>query len=127
LLNTKVHLEFLLNFHILEILESYLICIVNTTDCISSVKPQTFFCVIVFVKKSLAFVLKDRKSLTFVFEYLQVSCFLTLLEQNVFNITTLSFDDNKVLKCQLNMLIFVQVYSEGDKNTRRGVELCFLK
>ena len=39
-------------FHILEILESlesYLICIVNTTDCISSVQPQTFFCVILFV------------------------------------------------------------------------------
>ena len=32
-----------------------------------------------------------------------------LLEQNVFNITTLSFDDNKVLKSQLDMLIFVQV------------------
>jgi len=30
-----------------------------------------------------------------------------LLEQNVFNITTLSFDDNKVLKSQLDMLIFV--------------------
>jgi len=34
-----------------------------------------------------------------------------LLEQNVFNITLKSFDDNKVLKnCQLDMLIFVQVY-----------------
>jgi len=32
-----------------------------------------------------------------------------MLEQNVFNITTLSFDDNKVLKFQLDMLIFVQV------------------
>jgi len=34
-----------------------------------------------------------------------------LLEQNVFNITLKSLDDNKVLKnCQLDMLIFVQVY-----------------
>jgi len=32
-----------------------------------------------------------------------------MLEQNVFNITTLSFDDNKILKCQLELLIFVQV------------------
>jgi len=48
-MHIKVHLEFLNNFHILEILDSYLICIVNTTDCISSVQPQTFFCVIVFV------------------------------------------------------------------------------
>jgi len=32
-----------------------------------------------------------------------------LLEQNVFNITTLSFDDSKVLKRQLYMLTFVQV------------------
>jgi len=31
------------------------------------------------------------------------------LEQNVFNIATLSFDDNNVLKDQLDMLIFVQV------------------
>jgi len=31
------------------------------------------------------------------------------LEQNVFSIVTLSFDDNKVLKSQLDMLIFVQV------------------
>jgi len=29
-----INLEFLINFHILEILESYLICIVNTTDSI---------------------------------------------------------------------------------------------
>jgi len=37
-----------------------------------------------------------------------------MLDQNVFNI---SFDDNKVLKnCQLNMLIFVQVYNTIDKN-----------
>jgi len=35
--------------------------------------------------------------------------FCNLLEQNVFNIATLSFDDNKVLKVQLDMLIFVQV------------------
>jgi len=32
-----------------------------------------------------------------------------LLEQNVFNIVSLSFDDNKVLKVQLDMLIFIQV------------------
>jgi len=30
-------------------------------------------------------------------------------EQNVFNIATLCFDDNKVLKVQLDMLIFVKV------------------
>ena len=41
---------------------------------------------------------------------------LNLLEQNEFNITLKSFDDNKVLKnCQLNMLIFVQVYMTIDK------------
>jgi len=40
-----------------------------------------------------------------------------MLEQNVFNITLKSFDDNKVLKnCQLDMLIFVQVYKTIDKN-----------
>jgi len=65
-------------------------------------------------RKTLAFVLEHRKTLAFVLEYLKVSCFLTLLEQNVFNITTLSFDDNKVLKCQLDMLIFVQVYKTID-------------
>jgi hypothetical protein len=32
-----------------------------------------------------------------------------MLEQNVFNIVTLNFDDNKVLKVKLDMLIFVQV------------------
>ena len=32
-----------------------------------------------------------------------------MLEQNVFNIASLSFDDNKVLKVQLDMLIFFQV------------------
>jgi len=38
------------------------------------------------------------------------------LEQNVFNITLKSFDDNKILKnCQLDMLIFVQVYMTIDK------------
>jgi len=31
-----------------------------------------------------------------------------MLEQNVFNIVTLSFDDNKVLKVQLDMLICVK-------------------
>jgi hypothetical protein len=40
-----------------------------------------------------------------------------MLEQNVFYITLYSFDDNKVLKnCQLDMLIFVQVYKTIDKN-----------
>jgi len=39
-----------------------------------------------------------------------------LLEQNVFNITTLSFDDNKVLKMSTGMLIFVQVCRTIDKN-----------
>ena len=39
------------------------------------------------------------------------------MEQNVFNITLKSFDDNKVLKnCQLDILIFVQVYMTIDKN-----------
>ena len=39
-----------------------------------------------------------------------------LLEQNVFNITLKGFDDNKVLKnCQLDMLIFVQVYKTINK------------
>jgi len=32
-----------------------------------------------------------------------------VLEKNVFNIATLSFDDNKVIKLILDMLIFVQV------------------
>jgi len=40
-----------------------------------------------------------------------------LLEQNEFKIILKSFDDNKVLKnCQLDMLIFVQVYRTVDKN-----------
>ena len=34
---------------------------------------------------------------------------LDVLEQNVFNNAFLSFDDNKVLKVQLDMLIFFQV------------------
>jgi len=39
-----------------------------------------------------------------------------MLEQNVFNITLKSFDDYKVLKnCQLDLLIFVQVYRTIDK------------
>ena len=38
------------------------------------------------------------------------------MEQNVFNSTTLSFDDNKVFEIQLDMLIFVQVYMTIDKN-----------
>ena len=38
-----------------------------------------------------------------------------LLEQNEFNTTLKSFDDNKVLKnCQLDMLIFLQVYKTID-------------
>ncbi len=42
-----------------------------------------------------------------------------LFEQTVFNITLKSFDDNKVLKnCQMDMLIFVQVYMTIDKNLR---------
>lgn len=32
-----------------------------------------------------------------------------LLQQNMFNIVTLSFDNNKVLKVQLDMIIFVQM------------------
>ena len=39
-----------------------------------------------------------------------------LLEQNVFNFATLSFDDNKVLKVQLDMLIFVQLSRTIDLN-----------
>ena len=40
-----------------------------------------------------------------------------VLEQNEFNFTLKSFDDNKVLKnCQLDILIFVQVYRTIDKN-----------
>jgi len=40
-----------------------------------------------------------------------------VLEQNEFNITLKSFDDNKVLKnCLLDMLIFVQVHRTIDKN-----------
>jgi hypothetical protein len=39
------------------------------------------------------------------------------MEQNKFNnIATLSFDDNNVLKVQLNMLIFVQVCRTIDQN-----------
>jgi len=41
----------------------YLICIVNTTGCISSVQPQTIFFVILFELKSLAVVLEHWKSL----------------------------------------------------------------
>jgi len=32
-----------------------------------------------------------------------------MFEQTMFNIVTLSFDDNKILKVQLDMLIFVQL------------------
>ena len=42
-----------------------------------------------------------------------------MLEQNEFKITFKSFDDKKVLKnCQLDMLIFVQVYKTIDKFLR---------
>jgi len=34
---------------------------------------------------------------------------LVMLEQNVFNVVTLSFDDYNVLKFHLDMLIIVQV------------------
>jgi len=41
---------------------------------------------------------------------------LVVLEQNVFDNATLSFDDNKGIKiCQLDMLIFVQVCRTIDK------------
>ena len=39
----------------------------------------------------------------------------------MFNITTLSFDDNKVLKCQLDMLIFVQVCRTIVKNYKSNI------
>jgi len=42
---------------------------VNTTDCISSVQPQTIFFVILFEHKSLAVVLVHKKSLDFVLEH----------------------------------------------------------
>jgi len=44
-----------------------------------------------------------------------------MLEQNVFNITTLSFDDNMALKCQLYMLIFVQVRRTIVKNYKSSI------
>ena len=44
----------------------YLICIVNTTDCISSVQPQTFFFVILF-DRSLLVVCLSIRSLLIVF------------------------------------------------------------
>ena len=47
----------------------YLICIVNTTDCISSVQTQANFFVILFDQKSLACVLKQQKSLAVVLEH----------------------------------------------------------
>jgi len=47
---------------------------------------------------------------------LNLDHWMLLLEQNVFNIATLSFDDNKVLKCQLVLLIFVQVCRTIVKN-----------
>jgi len=42
---------------------------VNTTDCISSVQPQTNFFVNLFEYKSLACVLEHRKSLDLVQEH----------------------------------------------------------
>ena len=47
----------------------YLICIVNTTDCISSVQTQTNFFVILFDQKSLAVVLEHLMSLDCVQEH----------------------------------------------------------
>jgi len=47
----------------------YLICIVNTTDCISSVQPQTIFFIILFEYKSLAVVLEHKKSLAVLLEH----------------------------------------------------------
>jgi len=42
---------------------------VNTTNCKSSVQPQTFSFVILFDLKSLAVVLEHRKSLAVVLEH----------------------------------------------------------
>jgi len=39
-----------------------------------------------------------------------------MLEQNKFKQCLLSFDDNKILKDQLDMLIFIQVCMTIDKN-----------
>jgi len=47
-------------------------------------------------------------------DHMKEVCHYILLEQNVFNIATLSFNDNKVLKVQLDMLIFVQVWRTID-------------
>jgi len=72
LLHIKVHLEFVIKLHILEILvlkSLYLICIVNTTNCISSVQTQTNFFVFLFDQKSLAVVLEHMKSLDLVLEH----------------------------------------------------------
>jgi len=44
-----------------------------------------------------------------------------VLEQNVLNIATLSFDDNKVLKVQLDMLIFKQSIGSERTNESRGI------
>ena len=44
-----------------------------------------------------------------------------LSEQNVFNITTLCFDDNRVLKCQLKLVIFVQVCRTIVKNYKSRI------
>jgi len=58
-------------------------CILNTTNCISSVQPNLFF-VICFFMKSLAFVLQHRKSLACVPEYLKsLACVLEQLKSCV--------------------------------------------
>jgi hypothetical protein len=76
------------------------------------------FLVLINIQK---FCFNPRKIILSLFipKFFSITIFGTscLLEQNVFNIITLRFDDNKVLKCQLDMLIFVQI--EGEKNTRR--------
>ena len=50
-----------------------------------------------------------------------------LLEQNKFEQCLLSFDDSKVLKNQLDMLIFVQVYKTKDKLYNVFIMYLFLK
>jgi len=51
-----------------------LICIENTTDCISSVQTQTIFCVNLFVCKSLVVVLEHRKVSCLSAWALEISC-----------------------------------------------------
>jgi len=66
----------------------YLVCIVNTTDCISSVQPRTFFFVILFNLKSLACVLEQKKSLAVVVE--QKKSLAVVLEQRSILLVCLS-------------------------------------